>query len=120
MLPMTLLAAGAGTSVLVEVKSGETYNGLLERTDYFMNLHLKDVVCTSADGRTFQRMTDCYVRGNSLKYLRFPKTTYEAAVRRGDTKPASRGRSRGTRRRGIPRGRGGPRSTSNPPDADKE
>lgn len=112
MLPMTLLAAGVGTSVLVEVKSGETYNGLLDRSDYFMNLHLTDVVCTSADGRSFQRMADCYLRGNSLKYLRFPKTTYEAAVRRGDSKPVSRARSRGTRRRGTPRSRGGARSAN--------
>lgn len=102
---MSLLAAGTGTSVLVEVKSGETYNGVLERADYYMNLHLKDVICTSADGQTFQRMTDCYVRGNSLKYLRFPTTTYEAAVRRGDTKPHSRGRSRG-RRGNVPIRRG--------------
>ena len=35
-----------------------------------MNLHLKDVVCTSKEGDRFWRMPECYVRGNTIKYLR--------------------------------------------------
>lgn len=48
-----------------------------------MNLHLKDVVCTSRvvgtsaasdsqDGDRFWRMEECFVRGNSVKYMRIP------------------------------------------------
>lgn len=32
---------------LVELKSGETYNGHLVQCDTWMNLHLKEVICTS-------------------------------------------------------------------------
>jgi small nuclear ribonucleoprotein (snRNP)-like protein len=32
---------------LVELKSGETYNGTLVSCDTWMNLHLREVICTS-------------------------------------------------------------------------
>jgi hypothetical protein len=32
---------------LVELKSGETYNGNLEKCDNWMNLNLREVICTS-------------------------------------------------------------------------
>ena len=32
---------------LVELKSGETYNGILVSCDTWMNLHLREVICTS-------------------------------------------------------------------------
>jgi len=31
----------------VELKNGETYNGNLVSCDNFMNIHLRDVICTS-------------------------------------------------------------------------
>ena len=104
---MPLLASGVESPVLVEVKSGETYNGVLERADYYMNLKLKDVVCTSADAATFQKMKECFIRGNSIKYIRFPKTTVEKfAKTHGEGKKAVF-RGRGNRRSGR-RGRSEP------------
>ena len=38
-----------------------------------MNILLKDVICTSKDGDRFWKMTECYVQGNSIKYLRLPE-----------------------------------------------
>lgn len=35
---------------LVEVKTGETYNGTLQSCDMWMNLHLTEVILTSAVG----------------------------------------------------------------------
>lgn len=32
---------------LVELKNGETYNGHLVNCDNWMNIHLRDVICTS-------------------------------------------------------------------------
>ena len=32
---------------LVELKSGETFNGTLEKCDNWMNLNLSEVICTS-------------------------------------------------------------------------
>lgn len=58
--------------MLVELKNGETYNGHLVNCDTWMNLHLREVICTSKDGDRFWRMAECYVRGNTVKYLRVP------------------------------------------------
>lgn len=38
---------------------------------------MRDIVCTSRDGERFWKIPECYVRGNSIKYLRLPD---EAAV----------------------------------------
>lgn len=32
----------------------------------FMNLHMRDIVCTSRDGERFWKIPECYVRGNSI------------------------------------------------------
>lgn len=33
---------------------------------------MRDIVCTSRDGERFWKIPECYVRGNSIKYLRLP------------------------------------------------
>lgn len=38
---------------MVELKSGETYNGILSSADYYMNMKLTDVTITSASGDRF-------------------------------------------------------------------
>lgn len=58
--------------MLVELKSGETLNGHLFNCDTWMNLTLKEVIQTSADGETFLKVPEYYVRGNLIKYLRVP------------------------------------------------
>ncbi|XP_042389109.1 sm-like protein LSM4 isoform X1 [Zingiber officinale] len=58
--------------MLVELKNGETYNGHLVNCDTWMNIHLREVICTSKDGDRFWRMPECYIRGNTIKYLRVP------------------------------------------------
>lgn len=56
----------------MELKNGETYNGHLVNCDTWMNIQLREVICTSKDGDRFWRMPECYVRGNTIKYLRVP------------------------------------------------
>ncbi|OQO02217.1 hypothetical protein B0A48_11771 [Cryoendolithus antarcticus] len=72
MLPLSLLTASQGHPMLVELKNGETLNGHLLKCDTYMNLTLKEVVQTSAEGERFWRLPECYVRGNNIKYLRVP------------------------------------------------
>ncbi|KAK6154192.1 hypothetical protein DH2020_013831 [Rehmannia glutinosa] len=62
----------ANIRLLVELKNGETYNGRLVNCDTWMNIHLREVICTSKDGDRFWRMPECYIRGNTIKYLRVP------------------------------------------------
>ncbi|KAL7039543.1 hypothetical protein ACKWTF_000020 [Chironomus riparius] len=58
--------------MLVELKNGETYNGHLVSCDTWMNINLREVICTSKDGDKFWRMNECYIRGSTIKYLRIP------------------------------------------------
>lgn len=74
---MTLLNAAVGQPVLVELKSGETYNGTLESCDVYMNMLLKGAVCTSRTAEHFTRCTECYIRGNTIKYVCVPDEVAE-------------------------------------------
>ena len=57
--------------MLVELKNGETLNGHLVNCDTWMNLTLKEVVQTSPDGDKFFRLSEVYVRGNNVSFIRF-------------------------------------------------
>ncbi|XP_055382053.1 uncharacterized protein LOC129612471 [Condylostylus longicornis] len=72
MLPLSLLKTAQSHPMLVELKNGETYNGHLVSCDTWMNINLRDVICTSKDGDRFWRMPECYIRGSTIKYLRIP------------------------------------------------
>merc|ERR1712223_1738090 len=72
MLPLSLLKAAQNSPMLVELKNGETYNGILVSCDNWMNISLKEVICTSRDGQSFHRMAEAYIRGSIIKYLRIP------------------------------------------------
>lgn len=53
--------------MLVELKNGETLNGLLVNCDTYMNLTLKEVVQTSPEGDKFFRLPEAYIRGNNVR-----------------------------------------------------
>eukprot|EP01056_Protomagalhaensia_sp_Gyna25_P001140 Protomagalhaensia_sp_Gyna_25__1139@NODE_1559_length_1731_cov_245_676123_g1266_i0_p2_GENE_NODE_1559_length_1731_cov_245_676123_g1266_i0NODE_1559_length_1731_cov_245_676123_g1266_i0_p2_ORF_typecomplete_len118_score20_57LSM/PF01423_22/1_9e15SMATX/PF14438_6/0_68FoP_duplication/PF13865_6/1_NODE_1559_length_1731_cov_245_676123_g1266_i064417 len=112
-LPLSLLRAAANRPLLVELKNGETYSGTLVGNDGFMNLHMKTVVCTAKDGDKFWKMPVCYIRGSSIKYVRFSEDVITAAREAPEAQAPTaapgggrggRGRGRGNRGRG--RGRG--------------
>ncbi|KAF2684094.1 Sm-like ribonucleoprotein [Lentithecium fluviatile CBS 122367] len=119
MLPLGLLTAATGHPMLVELKSGETLNGLLVNCDTWMNLTLKEVVQTSADGDKFWRLPEIYVRGSTIKYLRVPDEIVDVVKEQQVKDQATRGGrggrgdhrgdrgGRGMRGRGRGRGRGG-------------
>lgn len=104
MLPLSLLRAAESSPILIELKSGDTYNGRLLNCDAWMNINLKDVICTSADGSKFWKMNECYIRGSSVKYLRLPDDIVDK-VPDDDRNFAGRGGMQGRGGRG--RGRGG-------------
>jgi U6 snRNA-associated Sm-like protein LSm4 len=72
--------------MLIELKNGETYNGMLAACDSWMNIHLRDAICTSKvfsinqsnfymklkDGDRFHKIPEVYVRGSTIKYIRIP------------------------------------------------
>ena len=83
----------------MELKNGETYNGHLVSCDTWMNVHLKEVICTSKDGDRFWRMANCYVRGNTIKYICVPDEVIglveEENLKKAQMRPNTGGRGRG-------------------------
>jgi small nuclear ribonucleoprotein (snRNP)-like protein len=57
---------------LVELKNGETFNGHLVNCDNFMNITLREVYQTSADGDRFWKVKECYIRGSTVCLTTFP------------------------------------------------
>ncbi|KAH0641164.1 hypothetical protein KY290_038435 [Solanum tuberosum] len=105
MLPLFLLKTAQGHPIL---KNGETYNGHLVNCDTWINIHLREVICTSKDGDRFWRMPECYIRGNTIKYLRVPDEVIDKVQEEtkscGDRKPpgvGGRGRGRVGRDKGA-------------------
>ena len=107
MLPTSVVSSCRGRPVLLELKDGTTYNGLLVSCDGFMNVSLREVVCTSRDGERFWRAEDVHVRGTSVKYFRVPEEALEMAAKEEASGAASSASSSGTPRGGMQRGRGG-------------
>ncbi|GAA6015159.1 hypothetical protein JCM11491_000486 [Sporobolomyces phaffii] len=119
MLPLALLHAAQAKPMLVELKNGETFNGHLVGCDNFMNLTLKEVYQTSADGERFWKLPEAYVRGSNIKYIRVAenlvdqvKEQEEEQRRRGNNSGGGRGGRGGNGgggmgQRGSGRGRGG-------------
>ncbi|CAG2108790.1 unnamed protein product [Medioppia subpectinata] len=118
MLPLSLLRTAQNHPMLVELKNGETYNGHLVSCDNWMNINLREVICTSRDGDRFWRMPECYIRGSNIKYLRIPdevidlvREEVKQSKRGGMPQRGGRGGQRnvgiGQRPQGTGRGRGG-------------
>ncbi|KAK6454247.1 uncharacterized protein RJT20DRAFT_118 [Scheffersomyces xylosifermentans] len=79
MLPLYLLTSAKTKQILIELKNGETLNGDLVNCDSWMNLTLKNVIQTSADGEKFVKLPEIYIRGNHIKYLRLPEEIMDYA-----------------------------------------
>jgi len=115
MLPLSLLRTATGHPMLVELKNGETYNGHLVSCDNWMNISLREVICTSRDGDRFWRLPEVVIRGNNIKYLRIPEEVIDMVPEedpstlkggRGGGRGGDRGGGRGGRGRGEGRGGG--------------
>ncbi|KAF6025353.1 hypothetical protein EB796_016340 [Bugula neritina] len=103
MLPLSLLRTAVNHPMLVELKNGETYNGHLVNCDNWMNINLREVICTSREGDKFWKMPECYIRGSTIKYLRIPDEIIDM-VKEEAQRPRGDGRGRGRGGRGGGRG----------------
>ncbi|KAG1928508.1 putative ATP-dependent RNA helicase DDX49, partial [Pimephales promelas] len=112
-LPLSLLKTAQNHPMLVELKNGETYNGHLVSCDNWMNINLREVICTSRvfslpadfdlqDGDKFWRMPECYIRGSTIKYLRIPDEIIDMVKE----EVQSKGRGRGGMQQNKPQGKG--------------
>uniref|UniRef100_A0A673X5C6 U6 snRNA-associated Sm-like protein LSm4 n=1 Tax=Salmo trutta TaxID=8032 RepID=A0A673X5C6_SALTR len=70
MLPLSLLKTAQNHPMLVELKNGETYNGHLVSCDNWMNINLREVICTSrVKGLPISTCRDSRVVTTDLKYV---------------------------------------------------
>ncbi|XP_012275290.1 U6 snRNA-associated Sm-like protein LSm4 [Orussus abietinus] len=111
MLPLSLLRTAQNHPMLVELKNGETYNGHLVSCDNWMNINLREVICTSRDGDKFWRMPECYIRGSTIKYLRIPDEVIDMVKEDVQMKSRGRGEMKGRGGQNQRGGRGGGRGT---------
>ncbi|KAI9309635.1 hypothetical protein BJ944DRAFT_258243 [Cunninghamella echinulata] len=107
MLPLSLLNAAAGHPMLVELKNGETFNGHLVNCDNWMNLTLREVIQTSPEGDRFWRLPECYIRGNTIKYLNVPEEIVDIVKEEEAGRQRHLNNSRGRGRGRDNTGRGG-------------
>lgn len=92
---------------MVELKNGETYNGHLISCDTWMNINLREVICTSKDGDKFWRMPECYIRGSTIKYLRIPDEVIDMVKEDVQAKARNRTEIKNQRNQGGQQNRGG-------------
>ncbi|XP_077288134.1 U6 snRNA-associated Sm-like protein LSm4 [Arctopsyche grandis] len=111
MLPLSLLRTAQNHPMLVELKNGETYNGHLVSCDNWMNINLREVICTSRDGDKFWRMPECYIRGSTIKYLRIPDEVIDMVKEETQMKARGRGDMKGRGGQNQRSGRGSGRGT---------
>ncbi|VDC02821.1 unnamed protein product [Peniophora sp. CBMAI 1063] len=106
MLPLSLLNAAQNKPMLVELKNGETFNGHLVNCDNFMNITLREVYQTSAEGDRFWKVKECYIRGSTIKYLRVPDQLLDV-VKEDQNRQREQSRNMRGGHAGPGRGRGG-------------
>ncbi|KAG7380788.1 hypothetical protein PHYPSEUDO_006789 [Phytophthora pseudosyringae] len=70
-IPTILLHDGEGTIVSIEMKTGETYRGLLDETEDNMNCVMRDAVRTDINGNT-THVEQVYLRGSQILFIVFP------------------------------------------------
>jgi len=71
-----------------------------------MNITLREVYQTSADGDRFWKVKECYIRGSTIKYLRVPDALLDV-VKDEQTRAREAGKSARGAGGGSGRGRSG-------------
>mmetsp|Transcript_134456 Transcript_134456/g.389120 ORF Transcript_134456/g.389120 Transcript_134456/m.389120 type:complete len:250 (-) Transcript_134456:6-755(-) len=105
-LPQTVLRCATRGPALVELKNGDAYSGTLAGVDNVMNIRLEDVIFTPRSEYRFERLKECTIRGQFVKFIRFPDDIIERVVAEELAAAAPRGRGGGGRGGGRGRGHG--------------
>ena len=78
-VPLKLLAEGEGHMVTMELKSGDTYRGILVGAESNMNATLEKVTHTDKSGRV-SKLEHVYVRGSHIRFVVLPDLLRNAPV----------------------------------------
>eukprot|EP00913_Durusdinium_trenchii_P009366 g8802.t1 len=86
-LPQAVLRSASHGPALVELKNGDSYSGTLVAVDNFMNIRLEDAVFTPRLEQKFEHMKECTIRGQFVKFIRFPDNILDRHALDGDGRP---------------------------------
>lgn len=70
MLPLYLLNAVKGETVVVELKNGGIVNGTLENCDSYMNVTLTTAYTSLGINESFHKIDRIYIRGTTIKLFK--------------------------------------------------
>jgi len=112
-LPQAVLRAATNGPTLVELKNGDSYSGTLAAVDNLMNIRLEDTIFTPRGAQHFERLKECTIRGQFVKFVRFPDDILDFVAEQQEAARAaaalgaasSRWRGRGGKAGGRGRGR---------------
>merc|ERR1719454_2421755 len=76
-LPQEVLRFAANGPALVELKNGDSCSGTLAAVDNLMNIRLEDAIFTPRGESRFERLKECTIRGQFVKFVRFPDDLLE-------------------------------------------
>jgi len=67
--PLSILQAAQGSVILLRLKDGTEYRGMLKEIDAYMNLILEG--CTEImDGSPVAKYNEIFIRGNNLLFIK--------------------------------------------------
>lgn len=110
-LPQGVLRQAVRGPVLVELKNGDTYSGTLAGIDHLMNLRLEDAIFTARSEYRFEKLKECMIRGQFVKFIRFPDEILEKCAQADAASGDGRGKGRRDRK-GAKGGKGSRQSDS--------
>lgn len=79
-IPTVLLYEAEGLVISVEAKSGVLYRGLLDSTDDFMNLKMKNVRRSDPSTGEDSKMEQVYIRGSNVTLVVFPEVLSQSPM----------------------------------------
>lgn len=106
-LPQAVIKSATGSPVLVELKNGDSYSGSLAAVDNLMNIRLENVVFTPRTEYRFDWLQECAIRGQFVKFVRFPDDIMDTIAEREAAATSGKGKGKG---RG--KGQGKPEATT--------
>ncbi|NHJ24883.1 MAG: hypothetical protein EAX89_09925 [Candidatus Lokiarchaeota archaeon] len=67
--PLTILQNAMGSTIILRLKDGTEYRGLLKEIDAYMNMILEDAT-EIMDGSPVAKYNEIFIRGNNLLFIK--------------------------------------------------